>query len=139
VKVMIEYFPLLITLITVIAGFITWGLNEKSKRIQESYKRKEERYAELIKSIKGFYVNSDSPSLKGNFLQQVDLCWMYCPDDVVIKLYAFLETVKTNSSTDVQKETALGEAMVSIRNDLLKDSKIKSNLTPDQFKIYSEK
>jgi hypothetical protein len=136
---MIEYIPLLITLISVIAGFFTWGLNEKSKRKQESYKRKEERYAELIKCIKGFYVNSDNSSLKGNFLQQVDLCWMYCPDDVVIKLYAFLETVKSNSSTDVQKETALGEAMVAIRNDLLKDSKIKSNLTSEQFKLYSAK
>lgn len=136
---MIEYLPLLITLITVITGFITWGLNEKSKRKQESYQRKEERYAELIKSIKGFYVNSDNPSLKENFLQQVDLCWMYCQDDVLIKMYSFLETVKTNSSTDVQKEIALGEVMVAIRNDLLKDSRIKSNLTPDQFKIYSAK
>lgn len=136
---MIEYIPLLATLITVITGFITWGLNEKSKRKQESYKRKEERYAELINSIKGFYVNSDSPNLKGNFLQQVNLCWMYCPDDVLIKLYDFLETVKTNSSTDVQKETALGEVMVAIRKDLLKDSKIKSNLTPEQFKIFSAK
>ncbi|RYL87095.1 hypothetical protein EWI07_14510 [Sporolactobacillus sp. THM7-4] len=134
---MIKYIPLLITLITVISGFITWGFNEKSKRKQESYKRREERYADLIKSIKGFYVNSDNPCLKDNFLEQVDLCWMYCPDNVVKRLYAFLETVKESSSTGVQKQTALGEVMVAIRKDLLKDSKIKSNLTSDQFKIYS--
>jgi len=137
IEIMIDYLPLLIACISVLGGFITWGLNEISKRKQESYKRKEERYAELIKSIKGFYVNSDNPSLKENFLQQVDLCWMYCPDDVVIKLYSFLEAVKTNSSTDDQKETALGEAMVAIRNDLLKDTKMKSSLTHEQFRIYS--
>lgn len=52
-------------------------------------------------------------------MQHVDLCWMYCPDDVVMKLYAFLKTVNTNSSTDDQKAAVLEKAMVAIRNDLL--------------------
>jgi Pyruvate/2-oxoacid:ferredoxin oxidoreductase delta subunit len=134
---MIEYFPLVITLITVITGFITWGLNERSKRQQENYKRKEERYAELIKSIKGFYANLDNTSLKGNFIEQVNLCWLYCPDEVIKRLYDFLETVKTNSSTSEHKEKLLGEAMVAIRQDLLKDTKLKTKLTPQDFKIYS--
>ncbi|MGX1191574.1 hypothetical protein [Metabacillus sp. SLBN-84] len=132
----ISYIPLLITIITVIAGFITWGLNERSKRKHESYKRKEERYAELIKSIKGFYVNSGNTDLKSNFLEQVNLCWLYCPDEVVIKLYEFLETVKTTSSDDNQKEIALGKVMVAIRNDLLKDTKMNNNLTHENFRIY---
>lgn len=86
---LIDYIPLLITLITIITGFITWGLNERSKRKQEGYKRKEEHYTELIKSLKGFYVNSNNKDLKEVFLEQVNLCWMYCPDDVVIKIYDF--------------------------------------------------
>lgn len=134
---LINYLPIFITLITVITGFITWGLNERSKRKHENYKRKEERYAELIKSIKGFYVNSSNTDLKSNFLEQVNLCWMYCPDEVVIKLYEFLETVKANSSADNQKEIVLGEVMIAIRNDLLKDTKMNNNLTHENFKIYS--
>ena len=77
----------------------------------------------LNKSIKRHYVKSDSPSLKSNFLQQLDLYWMYCPDNVVIKQNAFLETVKINFSTEVQKETTLGEMMVTIENSLFNDSK----------------
>jgi Pyruvate/2-oxoacid:ferredoxin oxidoreductase delta subunit len=135
---LIDYIPLLITLITIITGFITWGLNERSKRKQEGYKRKEEHYTELIKSLKGFYVNSNNKDLKEVFLEQVNLCWMYCPDDVVIKIYDFLEAVNTNSNaTDEQKDKALGEVMVAIRNDLLKDTKLKNKLTYHNFRIYS--
>lgn len=135
---LIDYIPLLITLITVTTGFITWGLNERSKRKQEGYKRKEEHYTELIKSLKGFYVNSNNKDLKEVFLEQVNLCWMYCPDDVVIKIYDFLEAVNTNSNaTDKQKDKALGEVMVAIRNDLLKDTKLKNKLTYHNFRIYS--
>jgi predicted N-formylglutamate amidohydrolase len=47
-----------------------------------------------------------------------------------------LETVKANS-TDVQKENALGEVMVEIRNDLIKDTKLTTNLNSQDFKIYS--
>lgn len=134
---MVVYLPLVITLLTVIAGLITWGLNEKSKRKLESYRKKEERYVELIKCMKGFYVNSTEPKLKENFLEQVNFCWMYCPDDVVEKLYNFLEIIKTSNSTSEQKEMALGKVMVGIRKDLLKDTKIDTNLRPQVFKIYS--
>lgn len=61
---------------------------------------------------------------------------MYCPDQVIYKLYNFLESVK-NSSTDEQKLKALGEVFVEIRKDLIKDSKLSSDLKPNDFKIYS--
>lgn len=109
-----------------------WEKQKKSGSIH----RKEERYAELVKSIKGFYVNSENPELKSVFIDQVNLCWLYCPDQVIYKLYNFLKSVK-NSSTDEQKLKALGEVFVEIRKDLIKDSKLSSDLKPNDFKIYS--
>jgi hypothetical protein len=44
--------------ITLVAGFVTWFLNERSKRSEEQYRRKEERYVELVKALRGFYVDS---------------------------------------------------------------------------------
>lgn len=55
---------------------------------------------------------------------------------MIYKLYNFLKSVK-NSSTDEQKLKALGEVFVEIRKDLIKDSKLSSDLKPNDFKIYS--
>ncbi|MGG5180475.1 hypothetical protein ACQYAC_14395 [Bacillus sp. MM09(2025)] len=90
----------------------------------------------LVKSLKGFYVESENSELKSVFIDQVNLCWLYCPDQVINKLYNFLESVK-NSSTHEHKHKALGELLVEIRKDLIKDSKLKSDLKPNDFKIYS--
>ncbi|WP_026679364.1 hypothetical protein [Fictibacillus gelatini] len=132
-----EYLSIIITVLSVVAGFITWVLNERSKRKQESFKRKEERYAELIRSIKGFYVDSSDTTLITNFLDQVNLCWLYCPDNIIKKLDEFLEAVKTDSFTSENKEKILGELMIAIRQDLLKDTKLKTNLTYQDFRIFS--
>jgi len=43
--------PVIGAVLALIGGFITWYLNELSKRIYEEYKRKEERYSELIRSL----------------------------------------------------------------------------------------
>ncbi|MBU8970109.1 hypothetical protein KSS88_14735 [Bacillus altitudinis] len=134
--VIATYSPLLVAVITILGGFFTWYLNERSKRKQETYNRKEERYAELVISLKGFYVKSENKDFKSNFLDQVNLCWLYCPDQVIYKLYNFLESVK-NSSSDEHKLKALAEVFVEIRKDLIKDSKLNSDLKSDDFKIYS--
>jgi len=107
-----------------LAGILAWLANEERKRKWEEYKRKEERYIPLLRSLKGFYANADLTSdqarkLKDEFLNQLNLCWLYCPDEVIRKGYSFLQTVFMGESrTDEEKQKALGDFILSLRKDL---------------------
>lgn len=135
-------FSLISVIITILIGLfgaiLTWYLNERSKRSFEEYKRKEERYTELIKSLKGFYSTDfdENKKLRDEFINQVNLCWLYCPDDVILKAYNFLEKVhKGKKYSQKQKEKALGEFILAIRNDLINMKKIKeTKLDPEDFR-----
>ncbi len=123
-----------------VSSVIIWFFNERSKRMHENYKRKEKRYLELIKSLKGFYVNSLDENLRGNFLDQLNQCWLYAPDDILKKAYEFLETVKTGEKkySEEEKEKVLGELILALRKDLLTHKLPKrTNLTSKDFKNYS--
>ncbi|MDE2149259.1 MAG: hypothetical protein KGJ55_05370 [Gammaproteobacteria bacterium] len=100
---------------------VAWFVNEWRKRVLEQYQRKEERYRELVHCLRGFYVSAQGPDdLKGKFLDELNLCWLYCPDDVIRKAYAFLETVQAGrNEPDEVKEKAVGEFVSALRNDLL--------------------
>ncbi len=128
--------PVIGVILTLIGGFVTWYLNEQSKRIYEEYKRKEERYSELIRSLRGFYVDSFSKELTEQFLNQLNLCWMYCPDEVVRKAYKFLLMVHTDKKyPDDEKEKAVGEFILTIRKDLINRKPLrKTELKPEDFK-----
>ncbi|MGR2788659.1 hypothetical protein ACUXZW_00195 [Bacillus subtilis] len=130
--------PLFVAVLTIFGGFFTWYLNERSKRNQEAYNRKEERYAELVKSIKGFYAMSENKELRSIFLDQVNLCWLYCPDQVICKLYNFLELLE-GISTEEQKLKALGEVFIEIRKDLIKDSKLNKIFNMDKLILIKAK
>src|SRR5262245_9933427 len=106
--------------ITLITGFVSWLLNEHSKRLQEEYKQKEERYVELVKALRGFYADSSDQALRESFLQQLNLCWLYCPDEVIQKAYTFLQMAQPDQKqADAEKEKAIGEFVLAIRKDLL--------------------
>jgi len=123
-------------ILTLIGGFVTWYLNERSKRSYEEYRRKEERYSELIKSIQGFYIDSFSKELRSQFLNQLNLCWMYCPDEVIHKAYKFLLMVHTDKKcSDDDKEKAVGEFILAIRKDLINKKPLRNTeLKPGDFK-----
>lgn len=71
-------------------------------------------------NIRGFYVSTHNKKQKDEFLKQLNRAWLYCPDHIIIKGYAFLTTVHTdNKFTDNQKEIALGELIIALRQDLL--------------------
>jgi hypothetical protein len=128
--------PVIGVILTLIGGVVMWYLNERSKRSYEEYKRKEERYAELIKGLRGFYVDSFSKELRDQFLHQLNLCWMYCPDEVVRKAYRFLFMLHTDKkSSDDEKEKAVGELMLAIRKDLINRKPLrKTELKSEDFK-----
>ncbi|MDD2761925.1 MAG: hypothetical protein PHH11_16730 [Methylomonas sp.] len=118
-------------------AIFAWFVNEWRKRVWEQYQRKEESYRELLRCLRGFYIGSNNANeLKAEFLSQLNRCWLYCPDDVILKGYAFLDTVHaSNPSTDEVKEKAMGDFVASIRNDLLSRKLVSStDLTGNDFK-----
>ena len=114
-----------------------WYWNEREKRLSEEYQRKEAKYVALIESLEGFYEKTSDAGLKNKFLEELNKCWLYCPDEVIKKGYAFLETVHTGAnSSDNIKEQALGQLVLSIRKDLLCQKLVRStHLKPGDFKI----
>ena len=128
--------PVIGAVIVFVSGLATWYLNERSKRIHEEYKRKEEKYSGLIRSLRGFYVDSFNKELRSEFLNQLNLCWMYCPDEVIHKAYNFLLMVHTDQRhSDEEKEKTVGELMLAIRKDLTSRKPLgKTNLTPGDFR-----
>jgi hypothetical protein len=116
---------------------IAWYVNEWRKRASEQYQRKEESYKELLRCLKGFYIGvRNSDELKSEFLNQLNRCWLYCPDDLIKKGYAFLATINSsNPSTDSVKEKAMGDFVAAIRKDLLSRKLVKSTkLSGGDFK-----
>lgn len=123
-------------LVALIITAVSWLLNENSKRRHEDYIRKEQRYGSLLKSLKGFYEQSQNKELKEEFINQVNQCWLYCPDEVIQKAYFFLKTVHTGANTsNTDKETALGELILAIRKDLYTHYPFRrTKLKPEDFK-----
>ena len=120
----------------VFLAILAWYLNERAKRKWEEYGRKEERYKELLRTLKGFYVTTHDSELKKEFIHQVNLCWLYTPDEVIQKAYAFLDKVHTGANTtDKDKENAVGALFVAIRKDLLSRKTItKTKLQTSDYK-----
>jgi len=121
-----------------ITAVIAWFANEWRKRAWEQYQRKEENYKALLRASRGFYTNAQDTAKKATFLEQVDLCWLYCTDEVIQKVYAFLETVKTGATTtEADRAYAFGALMVAIRQDLLKRKVARTtSLKPADYRIF---
>lgn len=127
--------------ISIVGAIIAWFANEWRKRVWDEYQRKEAKYQALLESLEGFYTSVDpskAKTLKQAFLNHLNLCWLYCPDNVIEKAYVFLSCVHTDvRCTDDQKEKALGEFVLAIRQDLLSRKVVrKTSLKPDDFKIF---
>src|SRR4029077_1955972 len=96
-------------------------VNEWRKRVADEYQRKEANYKELLRSLRGFYIGApNAESMKAEFLNQLNASWLYCPDEVIKKGYAFLDTVHAKQvNSDEEKETAMGAFVAALRADLL--------------------
>ena len=103
---------------------IGWLLNERSKRRAEERKGKEERYRNLLDSVYGFYVSTDDEAearkAKEEYIRQLRLGWLYCPDAVIRKANAFLDTVSTGvRKSDQEKNDAFAAFVIEARKDSL--------------------
>ncbi|MCY4415847.1 MAG: hypothetical protein OXE87_06010 [Chloroflexi bacterium] len=117
------FLPVLSVIAAVLIAVVGWIVNDHANRKTQERIWKEERYNSLLSSTEGFYQGADAhqaTALKNEFIRQLQLCWLYCPDKVINKGYAFLATVETGAqSTQEEKQRALGEFALEIRNDLL--------------------
>lgn len=138
---LLDFWKFSLSLLAAIGAVIAWLIDHRQKRAWEEYQRKEERYRELLLALPGFYEGSARPQLKQTFLDQVNLCWLYCSDDVIRKIYAFISTVHADRKTgESQTGNPLGELILAIRRDLLSRPVVKrTQLQPEDFKILDVK
>jgi hypothetical protein len=58
----------------------------------------------------------------------VNVCWLYGPDEVILKAYDFLDSVQTGSQTNEEgKKAAVGALMLAVRRDLLSGKSTRGN------------
>jgi len=72
-------------------------------------------------------------------VSQLNLCWMYCSDEVIYKVYKFLLMVHAGKKyPDAEKEKAVGDFILAIREDLINRKPLKkTRLKPEDFKHLS--
>ena len=135
------FLPVLTTSLTIISSIIIWACAERNKRKQELYIRKENKYLKLIQSLKGFQIGSENKKLKQEFLDQLNLCWMYCPDSIIKKAYDFLLMLnpeRTKEPTSKELKEAIAKLILEIRMDLINNKSLtKTSLTENDFKLLS--
>jgi hypothetical protein len=123
-----------------LGAVIAWFTNEWRKRVADQYQRKEANYKELIRSLRGFYAGAaKADELKLEFLNQLNISWLYCPDEVILRGYAFLETVHAKEKkSDAEKQLAFGALVVAIRSDLISRSLVqRTELLAKDFKHFN--
>ncbi len=113
-------------LVPLAVGIIAWWLNERSKLKWEKQIRKEDRYLGFLEAVHGFYVTSNDKERKEQFIRELRLAWLYCPDDVITAGNAFLDTVAIGVQfSDENKEHALAEFVIALRRDLHGKTKLR--------------
>jgi len=119
------------------AAVIAWGANEWRKSALSERERREERYRRILESSRGFQEGAPD-SQKTEFLQEVDLCWLYCGDDVIKAMYAFLDSVTTGSnSTATQRDETFKRLVLAMRNDLWSVWPVRTTkLTAADFRMF---
>lgn len=113
------------------ASIIIWYLNERKRRSIQEYKQKEKRYIELIELIESLKENEKpSDNNRDKFLHQINLCWLYCPDNVVRKIADLISKLNNDNISLEKKDMSMNDLMVSLRKDIRK----KTKLNQDDYK-----
>jgi hypothetical protein len=130
----VEFWKFAVPLLGAVAA---WFANEWRKRVADEYQRKEANYKELVRSLRGFYAGAaNADAMKADFLNQLNTSWLYCPDGVIKKGYAFLDTVHAGQvHSDEEKETAMGAFVAALRADLLSRKLVRhTRMTAQDFR-----
>ena len=108
---------------------LIWFLNaresrafEERKRMFDERKRREERYVAMLTHLKGFYSEADpmtAKESKDEFLSQLSMSWLNCPDSVIKACYTFLDQVRVGAeASDKDRECALAAVVSEMRQDV---------------------
>lgn len=114
-----------ITIIGILGSVTGWIYNEIQKRKLKLLLEKEKRYENIIRLLRNLGeagANSD----KGNeFIVEIQLCWMYCPDEVIKKGNQFLDSMnpKIGEKSQEDIDRIKGEFILELRKDLIKMNK----------------
>lgn len=126
--------PILFPIFSALLGsFATYYWQQKQKKDEAISRYKEERYTQLLTSISGFFIGSDSTDLKKKFLDERTKAWLYCSDDVSKAMNRFLELSSQGCSDYDTSSKAIGEIVIAIRRDIGHNTKLIST----DFKMYN--
>jgi|WetSurMetagenome_2_1015567.scaffolds.fasta_scaffold321803_2 hypothetical protein len=106
-----DLLPSIILILAAFVSILTWFLNEWSKRRDQKIQLKFERYTRLIEALSGYFEPRDK-ELQKKFKNELNLCWLHCPDDVIRKATDFFDVVEKNSG---DKDRAAIELLLAIR------------------------
>jgi Pyruvate/2-oxoacid:ferredoxin oxidoreductase delta subunit len=123
----------------VFTAALIWLLNERSKRKWEYFQRKEEKYKILLESLNAFYTTAQNPTTgRSDFLNQLKQCWLYCPDEVILKINKFIDSISVDvTMSDEERKRLLGESILEIRKDMISNKVArKTKLSFSDFKHY---
>ena len=62
-------------------------------------KKQEERYVAFLESLVGFSSYTNDSNAKDEFINQLNLAWLYCPDHILHKCYEFTNAVHGDTQT----------------------------------------
>ena len=94
----------------------------------------------MVTCIKSFTRGNTDVQLRQEFIDQLNLSWVYCPDEIIKKGTFILETMIPDANglsryTNEQKVNAIGELFVEIRKDILTTSlRTKTKLKAEDYK-----
>lgn len=112
-------------IIGITGGILTWLYNEVQKRRIKLLSEKEKRYENLIRLLRNLGDVAENNEKGNEFIVEFQLCWMYCPDEIIKKGNLFLDSMNPEIVDRNQKEIdkLKGEFIVELRKDLIKMNK----------------
>lgn len=134
---MTELLPLAAIAGSLAVAVTAWSLNERSRRTWHEYRRKEERYRDLLRTVQGFMVGGENETLKREFIAVYYECWLYAPDSVIRHLRRFLRRLHVQTAETATSEELLAEVTLAARRDLLsRKSTRRTQLTAADFELF---
>lgn len=121
----------LTTFLALLSTLIMNSCSNREKARWIAYEKKEARYKELLKAARVFQSPNDFKTkleLHKKFLEEVDVCLMYCSDEVLQQTYGFIDRMRpANNYTKEEQDIQLRQMMAAIRRDVFKELGAKTN------------
>ncbi len=116
-----SFILIIVSGITGIVGMLgtafAWFYNEWQKRNVKRIIEKESRYILLISYIRSFGDKSFNNDKTNQFIVELQKCWMYCPDHVILAGNEFILAMKKEKSQE-EIDICKGNFALAMRNDL---------------------